>query len=94
MASTAKVVDIEVGIQNEIAARAAKGRAVKVVEVGTEIVHEIPGDTPTRDARTLAYFAYPSGAVLPLVIRPPEVAFYVCSEKLPELFGKLVRRCA
>ncbi len=94
MESTAKVVDIEVGIEREAAMRGAKARTVKVVEVGTGIEHGIPGDTPTRDARTLAYFSYPSGAVLPVVIRPPELAFYVCSEQLPELFGKLVRRCA
>jgi hypothetical protein len=68
-------------------------RKVKVVEVGTGIEHELPGDTATRDARTLAYFSYPSGAVLPVVIRPPDVAFYVCSDPWPELLGKLVRRC-
>lgn len=94
MTSTAKVIEIEAAAEREIATRVAKARTVKVVEVGTGTERELPGDTPTRDARTLAYFSYPSGAVLPLVIRPPELAFYVCSEQLPELFGKLVRRCA
>jgi hypothetical protein len=93
MALTAKVVNIEAAGEYEAAARAAKGRKVKVIEVGTGIVHELPGDTATRDARTLAYFSYPSGAVLPLVMRSPEVAFYVCSEAAPELLETLVRRC-
>lgn len=66
---------------------------MKVVEIGTEILHELPGDAPTRDARTLAYFSYPSGAVLPLVMRSADDMFYVAGERWPELFGKLVRRC-
>ena len=94
MASTAKVIDIEAGIEHEVATRAAKGRSVKVVEVGSGIAHELPGDTPTRDARTLAYFAYPSGAVLPLAIRAPDAVFYLGTDEESSLFGKLVRRCA
>ena len=65
---------------------------LKVVEVGTGVEHEIPGDVATRDARTLAYFSYPSGAVLPLVLRPADAMFYVAGERYPELVGKLVRR--
>ncbi len=66
--------------------------AVKVVEVGTGTVHELPGDAATRDARTLAYFSYPSGAVVPLVLRPADAMFYVAGDRWPELTGKLVRR--
>ncbi len=65
---------------------------VTVVEVGTGAVHELPGDAATRDARTLAYFSYPSGAVVPLVFRDPDAMFYVAGERWPELVGKLVRR--
>ena len=65
---------------------------LKVVEIGTEIEHELPGDVATRDARTLAYFSYPSGAVLPLVFRPVDTMFYVAGDRYPELVGKLVRR--
>jgi hypothetical protein len=75
------------------AALAATARRVKVVEVGTGIEHQLPGDTPTRDARALASLSFASGAVLPLVIRSPEAAFYVCGEQRLELCGKLVRRC-
>ncbi len=64
----------------------------KVVEVGTGTVHELPGDAATRDARTLAYFSYPSGAVVPLVFRPADDMFYVAGDRWPELTGKLVRR--
>ena len=92
MAITANMVENESAVERETASRAVKARTVKVVELGTGYEHELPGDTPTRDARTLAYFSYPSGAVLPLVIRPIEAVFYVCSEELPELFGKLLRR--
>lgn len=94
MATIAKVIEIEEGIDYEAAARAAKGRRVRIVEVATGVEHELPGDTATRDARTLAHFSYPSGAVLPLLLRPPELAFYVCADARPELGGKLVRRCA
>jgi hypothetical protein len=66
---------------------------LRVVEVGTGTVHELPGDAATRDARTLAYFAYPSGAVVPLVFRPADAMFYVSGDRWPELTGKLVRRC-
>lgn len=64
---------------------------LKVVEIGTGIEHELPGDAATRDARTLAYFSYPSGAVLPLVLRNGEM-FYVAGDRWPQLSGKLVRR--
>jgi hypothetical protein len=67
---------------------------VKVVEVGTGAEYELPGDAATRDARTLAYFSYPSGAVLPLVLRPADAVFYVAGDRWPELTGKLVRRVA
>jgi hypothetical protein len=65
---------------------------VKVIEVGTEEEHELPGDAATRDARTLASIAHPSSAVVPLVLRPPDAMFYVSGERWPELSGKLVRR--
>jgi hypothetical protein len=65
---------------------------VKVVEHASGIEHELPGDTATRDARTLAYFSYPSGAVVPLVFRRADAMFYVASERWPALAGKLVRR--
>jgi hypothetical protein len=94
MESTARVVEIEAGAERETAARVANARRVSVVEVFTGARHELPGDTPTRDARTLAYFSYPSGAVVPLVMRPPGADFYVCADKRPELVGALVRRCA
>ncbi len=94
MPSTAKVIEVEAGIDYETEARAARGRSVKIVEVATGLEHELPGDVATRDARTLAYFSYPSGAVLPLVMRPPEAAFYVCGDRWPELAAKLVRRSA
>jgi hypothetical protein len=94
MPSTAKVIEIEAGIDCEAEARAAKGRRVKIVEIATGQEHELPGDVATRDARTLAYFSYPSGAVLPLVMRPPEVAFYLCGDRWPDLAAKLVRRSA
>ncbi len=68
------------------------GCVFKVVEVGTGTVHELPGDAATRDARTLAYFSYPSGAVVPLVFRPADDMFYVAGDRWPELTGKLVRR--
>ena len=64
---------------------------LRVVEIGTGVQHELPGDAPTRDARTLAYFSYPSGAVLPLVMRNGEM-FYVAGDRWPEPHGKLVRR--
>jgi hypothetical protein len=64
----------------------------KVVEIGTGIAHELPGDVATRDARTLAYFSYPSGAVVPLVLRQGGDMFYVCGDRWPELSGKVVRR--
>jgi hypothetical protein len=65
---------------------------VKVIELGTGVEHELPGDAATRDARTLAYFSYPSGAVVPLVFRDGQAVFYVAGDRWPELAGKLVRR--
>ena len=67
---------------------------MKVVDVFTGVECVLPGDTATRDARTLAHFSHPSGAVLPLLMRPPGVDFYVCGARWPELLGSLVRRCA
>jgi hypothetical protein len=65
---------------------------LKVVEVATGQEHELPGDAATRDARTLAYFSYPSGAVVPLVFRGADAMFYVAGDRWPELAGRLVRR--
>jgi hypothetical protein len=65
---------------------------VKVVEIGTGAERELPGDAATRDARTLAYFSYPSGAVIPLVMRPADAIFYMAGDRWPELTGKLFRR--
>lgn len=93
----ATVRQFEIGIQDECddtAQRAANARRVNVVEVFTGMLHELPGDTATRDARTLSHFSHPSGAVLPLVMRPPGTEFYVCSEAWPELAAALVRRCS
>lgn len=67
-------------------------RTMTVVEVATGLEHELPGDAATRDARTLAYFSYPGGAVLPLVFRGAGALFYVAGGRWPELEGKLVRR--
>ncbi len=83
-ASALQMVEPEAGI--------ASGTKVRIVEVGSGVVHELPGDAATRDARTLAYFSYPSGAVVPLVFRGPDAMFYVAGERWPELVGKLVRR--
>ncbi len=84
--ANAKVVEIASGVD------ASSVLKVKVVEIGTEIEHLLPGDAATRDARTLAYFSYPSGAVVPLVLRPADAVFYVAGDRWPELTGKLVRR--
>jgi hypothetical protein len=84
--SKAKAVEIETGMAGDPALK------VKVVEVGTGLEYVLPGDAPTRDARTLAYFSYPSGAVVPLVLRPADAMFYIAGERWPELTGKLVRR--
>ena len=98
MAATQKAIEIEIesGIEDEleVAQRAARVRNIKVVDVFTGIECELPGDTATRDARTLAHFSHPSGAVVPLVMRAAGADFYVCSDRWPELRGSLVRRCA
>ena len=98
MAATQKAIEIEIesGIEDEleVAQRAARVRNIKVVDVFTGIECELPGDTATRDARTLAHFSHPAGAVVPLVMRPAGADFYVCSDRWPELRGSLVRRCA
>lgn len=102
MAATQKAIEIEIesgiesGIEDEleVAERAARVRNIKVVDVFTGIECELPGDTATRDARTLAHFSHPSGAVVPLVMRPAGADFYVCGDRWPELRGSLVRRCA
>jgi hypothetical protein len=84
--SKAKAVEIETGMARDATLK------VKVVEVGTGVEYVLPGDAATRDARTLAYFSYPSGAVVPLVLRAADAMFYVSGERWPELTGKLVRR--
>ena len=67
-------------------------RTMRVVEIGTGVEHELPGDAVTRDAPTLARATSPSGPVVPLAFRPADVAFYVSGKQWPELAGKLVRR--
>jgi transcriptional regulator with PAS, ATPase and Fis domain len=42
----------------------------KAVEIGSETEHRLPGEAPTSDARTVAYFPYPSGAVEPDLVAP------------------------
>ena len=95
MTDTRRQLDtLEDELLDDIATSAASARRVAVVEVFTGVLHDLPGDTATRDARTLAHFSYPAGAVLPLVMRPPGAEFYVCGDRWPELIGALVRRCA
>lgn len=68
--------------------------AMRVVEIGTGVEHEIPADAATRDAPTLARPSALSGPVVPLVFRPADAAFYLSAIVWPELAGKLLRRCA
>jgi hypothetical protein len=59
---------------------------MKVVEIETGYEHELPADTVSRDEPGGAH-----GPLVPLGFRPRDCAFYVFSERWPQLAGKPLR---
>ncbi len=64
---------------------------MKVVEFGSGLEHELPGDAVTRDAPTLGHASSAGAPLLPLAFRCAGDSFHVPGARWPELAHKLVR---